>query len=170
MLHHVLKDLKLSYLKFPTHGDVRFAPVSHDGPLLETFPLFLDCLGSQTLCHFSYIWAVHGDGRCALFLQRFHLDRQSMAIPSRDVVDALSLRELKTTENILQYLIKGMANVQIAIGVGRAIMEGEGGLTDAFFGLLCVEVAGASLQVFPLFGGERTWWKRAFGELERGRP
>lgn len=93
-----------------------------------------------------------------------------MAIPSRDIVDSLSLRELETTENILQYLIQGMTDVQIAIGIGRAIMEGEGGLTDAIFGMLCVEVVGAPLQVLPLFGGEGTRRKRASGKLERGRP
>ena len=52
-------------------------------------------------------------------------DRQTMAIPAGNVIRILAETRLETVDDILQNLVQRMADMQVAIGVGRAIMENE---------------------------------------------
>jgi hypothetical protein len=53
------------------------------------------------------------------------LDRQSVAVPAGDVVDVVAQREPRADDEVLQGLLQGVADVDRAVGVGRAVMQHE---------------------------------------------
>ena len=69
------------------------------------------------------------DGGKALTLLGFHplqhleLNGKAVTVPAGDVVHLLALEDLMTVDEILQELVQGMADVQVAVGVRRAIMQ-----------------------------------------------
>ena len=48
-----------------------------------------------------------------------------MAIPSGDVAHALAFERLVPVDEILEDLVQGVADVEVAVGVGRAVVQGE---------------------------------------------
>ena len=51
-----------------------------------------------------------------------------MAVPAGDVVDIVAQQEAAADHEILQRLVEGVADVDVAVGVGRAVVEDvEGG-------------------------------------------
>jgi hypothetical protein len=56
------------------------------------------------------------------------LDRQAVAVPARDVRRAETAHGLVTEDGILEQLVERRADVDVAVGEGRAVVEDEGGL------------------------------------------
>ena len=48
-----------------------------------------------------------------------------MAVPARDVPDLLALEHLVAVDEILEDLVERVADVEVAVRVGRAVVEGE---------------------------------------------
>ena len=69
------------------------------------------------------------DGGKALSLLGFHplqhleLDGKAVTVPAGDVVHLLALEDLVTVDKILQELVEGMTDVQVTVGIRRAIMK-----------------------------------------------
>ena len=53
------------------------------------------------------------------------LDRQAVAVPARDVVAVLAQHLLGARDEVLQDLVERVADVEIAVGVGRAVVQHE---------------------------------------------
>ena len=56
-------------------------------------------------------------------LKRFTLDRQAMGIPSGDILAAESRQILIPYHNVLEHLIERGTHMDIAVGIGRAVMQ-----------------------------------------------
>src|SRR5690242_2729135 len=59
----------------------------------------------------------------AVFLFDLPLDRQPMAVPARHVDRVAAEHLLRAVDHVFEDLVERMADVQIAVGIGRAVME-----------------------------------------------
>jgi hypothetical protein len=56
------------------------------------------------------------------------LDRQAVAVPARDVRRAEPAHGLVAQDGVLQELVEGGADVDVAVGEGRTVVQDEGRL------------------------------------------
>ncbi len=105
------------------HGEIGVVPFSHDAQAFELLPLhlheFCRILAAQ-LAHFGLGDLVLLRTQVLLHLQ---LDGQPVAVPSRDVGCFEAAHAFAFQDDVLQDLVEGMANVDMAVGIGRTVME-----------------------------------------------
>ena len=59
----------------------------------------------------------------AVLLLDLPFDRQTVAIPAGDVIGVKAQHLLAARDQILQHLVERVADMDVAVGVGRAIMQ-----------------------------------------------
>ena len=59
----------------------------------------------------------------AILLFDLPFDRQAVAVPSGHVIGILAKHGLRTVDHILQDLVERMSDMQLAVGIGRAVMQ-----------------------------------------------
>eukprot|EP00968_Pinguiococcus_pyrenoidosus_P022263 scaffold3100_cov248-Pinguiococcus_pyrenoidosus.AAC.18 len=127
LLHHVAEDADLGRLVLRLEREVRVFPVpphavAHEGLLLpphrldSKVPRFLAQLRRREVLLLVLLQS----------LQHLELDRQAVAVPPGDVADLAALQGVELVDDVLQNLVQRVADVQVAVGVGRAIMQREG--------------------------------------------
>ncbi len=128
------------------HGQVRVFPFTQDAEPFEFLALYIHELGgiiATKLPHFRLGDLVLFRAEVLLHLQ---FDGQAMAIPARHIGRLEAAHPLALQHDILQDLIEGMADMDMAVGIGRTIMENVFRLFPAHFGQLFIE---AHLRPFP---------------------
>ena len=105
------------------HGQVRRIPVPQHPQafkirLLPAY-LFLGVLAAGI----AERARVHPDSGLADFLFHLVFDGQAVAIPARHVGAIIPVQAVGLDDDVLQYLVDGMAQVDVAVGVRRAVME-----------------------------------------------
>ena len=112
-----------------THRRVGIVPVAdHAQPLefgaLDVDPLFgeLPALAPEL----DGLDLVLVPARRAVLLFYLPFDRQSVTVPAGNIVGVLAQHLLGTVDHILENLVEGVADMQVAIGVRRPVMEDEG--------------------------------------------
>ncbi len=117
---------------FEVHGQVRMRPVAQYAKTDKVFTLTIN-LGR---CVFTALGAELSSGellaRLAVFLLYFQLDRQTVAVPARNVRRVIARESFGLHDNVFQNLINRVTNMNAAIRIRRAIMQNEGFF--AFFG------------------------------------
>ena len=68
-------------------------------------------------------WRIDLHTGLADLLLDIQLYRQAMAVPARHIRGIKTTQCLALDDDVLQYLVNGMADMDIAIGIGRAIMQ-----------------------------------------------
>ena len=129
------------------HRAVFGRPVGEDAEALELSALLLDVGGGEFRAGLA---DAEGVERLLLRLQFLHhlvLDRQAMAVPARDVRRPEAAHGLIAEDGILEQLVEGGADVDVAVGERRTIMQDEGGLA----GGACLNLA---IQAVPLPVGD----------------
>ena len=155
---HLAEDLDLLGLKLGEQGNVGVLPLAqHPQPLelaghfchiaLGVLPAFAAELGGGHLLPFH-----------ALILQDRRLNGQAMGIPAGDVGGAEARHVLGLHDKILQDLVEGGTDVDVAVGVGRAVVEDKAGLA-------LVALYHLVIKVFLLHGFEHVGLP-----LGQGRP
>ncbi len=66
-----------------------------------------------------------GIARLAHVLGDLEFDRQAVAIPARDVGRAEAAQGLVLDDDVLENLVQGGADVHVAVGEGRAVVQDE---------------------------------------------
>jgi hypothetical protein len=61
----------------------------------------------------------------AVLLLDLPFDRQAVAVPAGHVGRVLAQQRLGADDHVLQHLVQRMADVDVAVGVGRAVVEDE---------------------------------------------
>lgn len=123
-LEHFSKHLDLGRFKLRLKGQIGMVKVTKHPIPLETSRLLLDGF----LCEFGGALPQR-DGRKALpflglhSLQNLELNGKAVTIPSGDIVHLLALEDLMAVDEVLQELVEGMSDVQVAIGVRRAVVK-----------------------------------------------
>ena len=145
---------------FEVHGQVRTRPVAQHAQADKVFTLTVDLLRGI----FAALGAEFSGGkfltRLAVLLLDFQLDRQTVAVPARNVRRVIARQSFGLNDNVFQNLVNRVTNMNAAIRIRRAIMQNEGFF--AFFG--CTNDA---VQV--IIGPTRQHSRFAFGEVATHR-
>ncbi len=110
------------------HGEIGMIPVATDPQALELLALHIDPMlgeGAALAAELDRRHLVLVAALGAILLLDFPLDRQAVAVPARHVIGVMAKHLLRARDEILQDLVQRMADMDIAIGVGRAVVKHE---------------------------------------------
>ena len=114
--------------RLEVHGEIGFFPIGADAQPLQLFALHVHpMLGIGAAFGAEF----HRRHIVLVLLFRavgfFHLpfDGQAVAIPTGDIGRILAQQRLRAHHRILQDMVQRVADVHVAVGVGRAIVEDE---------------------------------------------
>jgi hypothetical protein len=124
------------------HGDVRVLPVAEDAESLELLALNVDVLPRVLATASDLLHGIHGAphvhvGRVeAELLVDLMLDGQTVAVPARHVDCVVAEHGARLDHEVLEDLVECRAHVDVAVGVGRAVVQDPqgplgGGLAEA---------------------------------------
>ena len=140
LLRHLAKDLDLLGLKLGQQGDIGVLPLAQHAQALELAGHLFDV----ALGVLPALGAELGGGHLLpldLFvLEHRRLDGQAVGVPAGDIGGAPAGHVAVLDDDVLEDLVEGGADVDVAVGVGRAVMEDEGGLALVLLHQLVVEV------------------------------
>ena len=111
------------------HRQIGIIPVAGDAQPLEFLTLDIHPTGGKGaafLTEINDINRVFVQTFGAVLLFYFPLDRQTMAIPTGHIARIAAHHLLAAHHHILQHFVQGMADVQMPVGIGRAIVQGKG--------------------------------------------
>ena len=110
------------------HGGVAVLPVGQDAQALEAVALDVDPLagiGAALLAELGLGDLVLAAALAAQLLLDLPLDGQAVAVPAGHEVYVVAHGEARADDEVLQGLLQGVADMDGAIGVGRAVMQHE---------------------------------------------
>ncbi|MNZ73879.1 hypothetical protein D3C78_923070 [compost metagenome] len=121
-LDHLGQGADLAGLVGEVHGLVRVAPVAEHAEADEVGLLALDLLGGIAAAQLAGLVRrqVLAVGDLDLVL-----DRQAVAVPARHVGGVVAGEGLGADDDVLENLVDRVADVDVAVGVGRAVVEDE---------------------------------------------
>ena len=153
-------------LERKVHGAIRIRPVAQHAQANEIGLLALDLLGGVGAAQFAELRR-----RNVLAVGLFHLqfDRQAVAVPARHVRRVEAGQGLGLDDDVLEDLVHRVADVNVAVGVGRAVVQDEfrppgrrvADRLVAFFFLPAFHPAGLA------FGEVAAHRERGIGQVER---
>ena len=124
-LAELADDLRLGFVG---HRGVRPLPVAEDAEAFELLALHLDPVRGELAALAAELDQRHLVLVAALgpvFLLDRPLDRQPVAVPARHVVGIAPEHLLRTVDDVLQDLVECVPDMEMAVGVGRPVMEDE---------------------------------------------
>ena len=128
-VHHELAELAHDLGFGPMgHGGVGIVPIGLDAEPLEFLALHLDPLpgeGPAFLAELDHRHLVLILALGAVLLLDLPFDRQPVAVPSRHIVGVLAPHLLAAVDHVLEDLVERMADMDVAVGVGRAVVKDE---------------------------------------------
>jgi len=109
------------------HRQVGMFPVAEDAETSEFLALDVDPLLGVGAALLADLRLVHLALFAAEFLVDLELDRQAVTVPAGHVGGVEALHALALDDHVLENLVQGVADVNVAVGVGRAVVEDEFG-------------------------------------------
>ncbi len=110
-------------LVFGRHGEIRIFPAAEDAETFELDAVDVDKLGGIGAAFGADFGDGHGGFALAEFLIDFDFDGQAVAIPTGDVGGVETGHGFRLDDEIFEDLIEGGAEVDVAVGVGRAVVQ-----------------------------------------------
>ncbi len=117
-----LQHADLAGLVAEVHGPVRMVPVAEHADALEVGHLLRDLLGGVGAALRLHLVARQAAAEGLLDLV---LDRQAVAVPARGVARVEAGELARLDDHVLQDLVGGVADVQLAVRVRRAVVQHE---------------------------------------------
>ncbi len=113
---------------------------------------------------------IHPDAGLADLLFDHELDRQSVAIPAGHVRRVKTGKPLALDDDVLEDLVDGMTDVNLAVGIGRAVVEHKPGPLLPGFAELAVKLQRLpALELFRLALRQVALHRESGGgEVQRG--
>ena len=121
---HFPKDLDLLGFKFRLQGQIRIIPFAEHAQTLELLTLVID-IGQRILAA-DFPQLQRGNRRRILhagLCTGLQLNRQAMSIPTGHVRRIISRHIVIAHNKVLEDLIERCADMNIAIGIGRAVVQ-----------------------------------------------
>ena len=119
-LDDAFEGADLARLIGKVHGAVGALPVAQHAQAFEIFALLVDlCRGKGAALGLHVVAAEFA--AVQLFDRVFN--RQAMAVPPRDVLGVKACELLGLDDHVLEHFVQRMADVQLAVGIGRAIVQ-----------------------------------------------
>ena len=141
LFHDALQSADFVGFRIEAHRAVRIVPVPENAQTLEVGALLLDLfrrVGAR-----KTLGLVDGEV-LAVELFDLHFDRHAVAVPARNIGGEEAFERLFLEDDVLQDLVDGVAEVNRAVRIGRAVVKNE---------LLCVAAriddAVVNLAFFP---------------------
>ena len=107
------------------HGEVGIVPVAHHAEALEIVRWMSTWLAAILAAGLAEGVGVELLADAAVLLLDLLLDRQAVAVPARHVGRVEAVERARLDDDVLQDLVDGMAEVDHAVGVGRAVHQHE---------------------------------------------
>ena len=137
-LHEAVELLDDLGLAGEVHGRIATGPVAQHAQALELAALDLDPVGGVVAAAGAELGLgdlVLAPALGAELLLDLPFDRQAVAVPTGDVVHVIAQQEARADHEVLEDLVQRMADMDRAIGVGRAVVEHEQGRAGVLAGL-----------------------------------
>ena len=141
---HFAEDAHLVGLKALVHGQIGVLPIADDAQALEALPLPIHILEGVSLAGGTEVGDGHGLVVEALLLDDGALNGHAVVIPAGDVGGVVAAHGVGADNEVLDGLVQGVAHMDIAVGEGRAVVQGEAGLALVLLHQLVIHV-----QLFP---------------------
>ena len=128
LVRHVAEGAVDVRLEPVIHRQVGVLPVGDDAELLELVALDGDELRGVLAAELTHLRR----GELFLFLLAAEflldllLDRQAVAVPARREADGLAVEVVMLDDDVFQNLVERVADVGVAVGVRRAVVQREG--------------------------------------------
>ncbi len=103
-------------------------PVAHHAKALELLHLRADPLAREFAAFLAELVDRHLVlvlALLAILLLDLPFDGQAVAVPAGDVAAVIAEHLVRPDDNVLQYLVEGVADMQVAVGVGRPVVQLE---------------------------------------------
>jgi len=107
------------------HSQVRLVPIAKHTQPLEVFALLFDLLACIFAASHSKSSRRHLTSRFTDSLLYLKFDWQSMAVPARHIRRIASVKRSTFYDKVFDDLINRMTNMDLPVGVGRAIVKNE---------------------------------------------
>ena len=170
LIEHGLKDLDVGGIVLVIERQIRVVPVAEHAQAAETGLLQLDVLDSELVAELADL---SRGGLVELLgaelLLDLVLDRLTVAVPTGDIGNFAALHHPVTVDHVLGDLVHGVADVDRAVGVRRAVVQHELLVTLVLLQNLLVD-----LVVLPVLeslglglGKTGTHGKSGFGQIHR---
>ncbi len=117
-----LEQAQLARLVRLVHGLVGVVPFAQHAQALEVLHLQADLLGGEGAALGLHFIAAQV---AAVQLLDLVLDRQAVAVPAGHVARVQALQLARLDDHVLQHLVDRVADVDLAVGVGRAVVQDE---------------------------------------------
>ena len=115
-------------------------PIGHDAEALEALALDADVFFGVFMAGGAEIRHAHGLVVELLLLDDGRLDGHTMVIPAGDIGRPVAAHGVGAHDEILEGLVEGVAHVDVAVGEGRAVVQGETGLALVLLEHLMIDV------------------------------
>ena len=122
------------------HGEVGIVPLAQDSQALEILALQVDVLFGVLAAGGADLHGRHLGLARAQVVIHFDFDGQAVAVPARHVGRVEARHGLGLDDEVLEDFVEGGAQVDAAVGVGRAVVQDEGGAAGAGGANALVEV------------------------------
>ena len=139
------------------HGQVGIVPIARDAEPFELLTLHINPTlgkGPAFLAELDDVDRILVASFFAILLFDLPFDRQTVAVPARDIACVASHHLLAAYNHILQDLVQRVPDMQMPVGIGGAVMQREG-LAPLFF---------AQTVVNPDFGPAFQPFRFTFGQ------
>ena len=139
-LDDVGEQSKFVRLVFLVQREVGILPIAKHAEALELLALNVDVFAGVGVAGLANCGGVHihrrdsCPARFAHFLGNLEFDGQAVAIPARHIRRAVTAQGLVFDDDVFENLVKRVADVDVAIGEGRAIVQ------DKFFGTVACDL------------------------------
>ena len=143
---HLAEDAHLVGLEALGHGAVDVIPVTQHAQTLEAFLLLLDVLLGIGLAGGAEVRHAHGLVVQLLLLDDGALNGHAVVVPAGDVGGIVAPHGVGADDEVLDGLVQGVTHVDVAVGEGRAVVEGEAGMAFVLLQQLVIKI-----RFLPLF-------------------
>ncbi len=133
------------------HGEVGIVPIADHTEAHEIALLALDLLGGVFAALLAEGFEIDLFTRLADLLLDIVLDGQTVAVPAGHIGRVISRQDPRLDDDVLEHLVDRVTDVNVAIGVGRAIVKNEFVATDARRAQLAVQVEPLGVGRVPFF-------------------
>ncbi len=148
------------------HRGVAVGEITGDAEAQELVALQVDefaCIFTAGRAELFFRDLVLAAALLAVFFLDLPFDGQAVAVPARHVVDVIAHQETRTDHEVLQRLVQGVTDVDVTVGIGRAVVQH---IQRSLFGLTLG--AQGAVQVAPFFEDFRLLLRQAAAHRKIG--
>ena len=108
------------------HRQIGPLPIAEDAEPLEVAALTIDLSGGVLAAGDAKLGGADLVARLALFLLDLEFNRQTVTVPARHIGRVQTVERARFDDDVLEHLVDRMTDMNVPVGVGRAVVQDEG--------------------------------------------